>query len=112
MKLFAAESAISVVVRIGEFRNVDPGSLSFAFDSLKQSYAGLEQCQLKLELVEAMAICQLASHRYHASPNTSYRCTKCGSGIGKLLTGDELDITNIVVITGANSEAENYARTN
>lgn len=90
-------NANAVSVRIGEFRNVDPDSLSFAFDSLKQNYQACRTCALNLELIEARALCKDARHEYRASADNAYRCPDCNSVIGAMVSGKELDITKIVV---------------
>lgn len=92
-----ASNASSVSVRVGEFRNVDPDSLSFAFDSLKQNYQACKTCALNLELVEARALCKDARHEYRASADNAYRCPDCSSAIGAMVSGEELDITKIMV---------------
>lgn len=92
-----SSKAASVDVRIGEFRNVDPESLSFAFDSLKKEYGTCQTCALNLELIEARALCKDGRHEYRASADNAFSCPQCGSAIGALLSGEELDITKIVV---------------
>lgn len=92
-----ASNACSVNVRVGEFRNVDPDSLSFAFNSLKHNYQACQTCALHLELIEARALCKDARHEYRASADNAYRCPECNSAIGAMVSGEELDITKIVV---------------
>ena len=53
----------TVAVRIGEFRNVDCDSLSFAFDSLKGLYCGLSDCELSLESIKTLAWCRKPATR-------------------------------------------------
>lgn len=89
--------ASSVNVRVGEFRNVDPDSLSFAFDSLKKNYQGCTTCALNLELIEARALCKDGRHEYRANADNAYRCPECNSVIGAMVAGEELDITKIMV---------------
>ena len=99
-----------VSVRIGEFRNVDPESLTFAFNSLKIDFPNCESCLLELQTIEATATCRVNKHRYHASPANAYRCSQCDSGIGKLLTGEELDITAITLAVENVTEGKQNAR--
>ena len=86
-----------IVVSVGEFRNVDPESLEFAFSALKKEYRSIEACQLDLVRVEALAVCSLEEHRYHPVPEHFFACTECGGSIKKLLKGDELDIISIEI---------------
>ncbi len=96
-RLADADEAVvaSVHVRIGEFSNVDPESLRFAFDSLKSSCAICREATLVVESAPAFAVCSEGGHRYRILPEHAYRCTECGGGISKLVAGDELDITGL-----------------
>ena len=92
-----AESVVSVRVLVGEFRNVEADSLSFAFDNLKGLYTGCSNCKLEMELVPLLAYCQSENHKYSPRFEDAYRCKICGSGIGKLIAGDELDIVGVTL---------------
>lgn len=97
---------ISVHVLLGEFRNVEPESLQFAFDSLKTFYDGLEDCKLILELVETRAYCQGPDrHMYSPTFETHYCCEKCGSGMGELICGEELEIIKISLLAQTEENA-------
>jgi hydrogenase nickel incorporation protein HypA/HybF len=96
----------TVAVRIGEFRNVDCDSLSFAFDSLKGLYCGLSDCELSLESIKALAWCREASHTYNPSIDLGFCCPKCGGGIGQLINGEELDIAAITMSTHPEKEMQ------
>lgn len=87
-----------VEIRVGEFRNVDPESLQFAFNGLRKHYASCEQCALKIEMRTAMARCALADHLYQPRLDNGFRCTECGGGIKMLEEGEELHITGYSVI--------------
>ncbi len=101
--------ALYVTVRIGEFRAVDPDSLSFAFDSLKKDYAGCRNCRLLVEPVKAMAVCAGEGHYYHASSQSAFACRECGAGIRQLLAGGELDITGYTVQSSESELEHNNA---
>lgn len=102
-------STIRIVA--GEFRNVDCESLQFAFDNLKTSYSGCQNCQLQAEVATASAQCRQCSNIYHPDFERAFRCTKCGDGIGKLISGEELDIVGIVLETSEKEQID-YARVN
>ena len=112
LSMLSQPAVISAVyLRVGEFRNVDPESLKFAFNALRNSYQNLADCQLIVEIVPAKALCHANGHEYHAVPESLYRCNKCASGIGHLRTGEELDITGITIIDNETTEKDDYART-
>lgn len=93
------ERVKSVHVLVGEFRNVEPESLHFTFDSLKTFYPGLENCKLVLDLVETRAYCRgEKQHLYSPSFEKQYCCDKCGSGMGALVCGEELEIIKICLL--------------
>ncbi len=96
MNLQRTSSASSVSVRIGEFRKIDPSGLFLAFNSLRQDYESCKGCALHLELIEARAFC-MQGHEFKAKVENGYRCPDCGGAIGTLISGEELDITKIVV---------------
>ncbi len=109
--LDAEANAHSVSVIFGEFRNVEPESVSFAFDNMKQFYQGTLNCQLSISTIAAVAKCQDHGHKYHPRAVDAYRCPDCGSGIKDLLQGEELDVVNVVVeLEKPESEKAEYAR--
>jgi Zn finger protein HypA/HybF involved in hydrogenase expression len=87
-----------VAVRCGEFRNVDPGSLQFAFESLRKDDISTQHCRLKLEIVPTIATCK-AGHEFNPEAGDYYACTTCGEGIQRLLQGEELDVVQVVIET-------------
>lgn len=91
------KSVRGVHVVVGEFRNVDPESLEFAFDNLRDLHDGCHDCKLTVEVTKSLALCKNNGHIYHPSYNSVFACDKCGSGIGKLLCGEELDVVKIVL---------------
>jgi Zn finger protein HypA/HybF involved in hydrogenase expression len=85
----------TVCIAVGEFRNVDPESLTLAFDAMKSDYLGLRQAVLQIELVEAKARCLAGKHEYRPRPSDLFQCPVCSSGIGTMLTGEELEMRNV-----------------
>lgn len=85
--------ADSVSVRIGEFRNVDDQSLRFAFEALRQDHPGCEDCILSVDKVPALARCIQSGHEYCPQVDRAFRC-HCGSAMGALVQGEELDVIN------------------
>ena len=97
----ADASVDSIRVRIGTFRNVDPESLQFSFDSLKTEFERCQEAVLQLELVDAQAVCIKRRHTYTPLLECGFRCDKCGSGICELLAGNEMDVIGCTLSTPA-----------
>jgi hydrogenase nickel insertion protein HypA len=108
-KMAPSTKASAVTVQVGTFRNVDPESLAFAFECLKNVYPALTECQLNLEIVQARAVCKDHNHEYEAKPENLFRCYICDSGIGKLIKGEELDITSITITEAEETEKMSHA---
>lgn len=102
--------AVQVHVVAGQFRNVDRESLEFAFDSLKMLDQGTSGCILQLEMRSATALCRDSQHSYQPCYQQAYRCPFCGSGIGKLISGEELDVVNVRLETILPEEQKDHAR--
>lgn len=97
----------AVHVAIGEFRNVDPQSLEFAFDSLKTG-TDCRACRLQIEIQTALARCASSNHSYRPSLENGFRCTECGAGIGCMERGEELEIRGYTYTSQA-EEQSSYA---
>lgn len=107
----ANANAQQVNVLFGEFRNVEPESVSFAFDNMKNFYPGAEHCRLSISTITAVAKCKDNGHRYHPEAEGAYRCPDCKSGIGTLVQGEELDVVNVVVeVIQESQEGKEHAR--
>jgi hydrogenase nickel insertion protein HypA len=104
-----AISISTIKVVIGEFRNVDWESLQFAFDSLKNTYPGCQNCRLDTEIISARAQCRQCNYIYHPQLANAFRCPECNNGIGKLTEGEELDIVQMT-LESEEKEQNNYAR--
>ena len=103
-KLPSGACAIKISVRIGEMRNVENDSLDFAFENLKSLYKGFEDCHLEMNLIKARACCRQANHQYNPRFENAFCCEQCGSGIGKLVAGEELDLVDVVFDTNTVAE--------
>lgn len=96
VSLYPDASKVRVIeLAIGKFRNVDIESLLFAFDSLKTDYSELSQSKLEIDEIEIKAQCQKNGHDYTVELFKNVSCPQCGSGIGALLSGQELEIRKI-----------------
>lgn len=83
--------ARSVTVLLGQFRNVEEETLRFAFDALKQSASGCQNCELTILSSKLIAACAKNDHLYEPTADNFYRCT-CGAGMGRITQGEELDV--------------------
>lgn len=91
--------ATAVTVMIGEFRNVDPESLEFAFDAMKPSFEFCRNCLLKIISVKAEGICTKSMHSFHPEKQNGFSCPICNSAIKEFKSGEELDIVRIIIST-------------
>lgn len=87
-----------VKIEVGSFRNVDPESLLFAFNSMKQDVEFCEEASLEIQVKESTAICQKQAHTYKPEPIAGFRCPECGSGIDRILTGEELNVLSCTLL--------------
>jgi Zn finger protein HypA/HybF involved in hydrogenase expression len=101
----AGSQFADVEVCVGQFRNVDPESLQFAFDGLRPLYASCEQCALKIHILQAKARCAGGDHLYQPRFEDGFRCTECGGGIKTLEEGEELQITGYSLTSKEKKEA-------
>lgn len=97
-------------IELGSFRNVDPESLHFSFDSMKQDVKFCEESSLEIQIIEATAICQSQGHTYKPEAKLGFRCQECGGGIGRLLTGEELNVVGCVLSVPDESKETSKAR--
>lgn len=95
----------AVTVKVGEFRNVDPESLGFAFDSIKGSFASCRNCHLEIVFIEAKAVCS-AAHSFRPSCENQFSCPICGAGVKQFKAGEELDIVKIVITSVSKGKLE------
>lgn len=86
-----------IVVQVGEFRNIDSESLEFTFSALRKDFPQTQNTELEIRNIDAIAVCSVQNHEFHPLPANYFSCTICGGGIGKLLSGKELDIVNIEI---------------
>ena len=84
---------------VGEFRNVDPDSLTFAYNALKVDYPSLQHSQLNITIVPLTAVCNLYSHTYSPRAVDAFCCPQCKGGIDHIVSGKELDIVGIAART-------------
>lgn len=93
------EEVKCIELMVGRFRNVDTESLNFAFDALKSEKKFFENTVLKIDEIEAVAICENNGHSYVIEFQNGFACPKCGSGIGTLKSGQELEIRKIQLVS-------------
>jgi Zn finger protein HypA/HybF involved in hydrogenase expression len=87
----------SAVLRVGAFRNIDPESLLFAFDSLKGIVQPCRNCKLEFDLILLTALCEIEEHLYMPSTEKFFCCTTCGAPMGRILSGNELEVVSVTL---------------
>lgn len=103
----STDAVVRIQVVVGQFRNVDIESLQFAFDQLKEFQTGCGGCKLEAETIQARAVCAPAGHTYSPVLDNEFKCDICGGGIGKLLSGEELDVIGVTLLSKKEGAFEN-----
>ena len=86
-----------VTVRCGRLRQVVPDSLEFAFGLLARETL-CEQARLVQEVVPARLRCDACAREWEIDA-PHFRCRGCGSGDVTVLSGRELEVESIEVVT-------------
>jgi hydrogenase nickel incorporation protein HypA/HybF len=84
-----------IFVKIGRLQAVESSSLMFAFDALKDGTIA-EEGELIIENVPLTGKCMDCAHE-NIFEQIFMQCPKCGSSAVQILTGEELQITEIEV---------------
>jgi hydrogenase nickel incorporation protein HypA/HybF len=87
--------AKKIGVRIGELAAVDPDSLQFCFDVLKQD-AGFHNLQLDIEFLRQRHRCDLCQREFNVQ-NYDLHCPECGKSTTLCVNGDELELAYLEV---------------
>lgn len=91
-----AKSVTKVFVKIGRLAAVEIGSLTFAYDALKEEYETIKDSELLVEDVPITGKCRKCGAE-DTYDEMFFACSGCGSFEVELLTGEELSITEIEV---------------
>ena len=86
-----------VRVRCGRLRQVVPDSLEFAFGLVSRETL-CEGARLEQEEVPARLRCEDCDHDWEISMPV-FRCPACGSADTEVLSGEELEVESIDVLT-------------
>lgn len=89
------ERITRILVEVGQFRNVDPDSLSFAFNALRKDSKETQEANLEIREVKAKAMCTIGGHLYYPESVNLFCCELCNGGIAELLEGKELNILEV-----------------
>jgi len=90
-----AKKVNKIFVKIGRLQAVESSSLMFAFDALKDGTIA-EEGELIIENVPLTGKCMDCGHE-NIFEQIFMQCPKCGSSAVQILTGEELQITEIEV---------------
>ena len=85
----------SVHLRIGRMSAIVPDSLSFCFELITQG-TDLEGAELLMDKVPVTGICQACNMEFEIE-DYAFECPHCKSSQIKVVSGRELEITEIVV---------------
>ncbi|QQR59528.1 MAG: hydrogenase maturation nickel metallochaperone HypA [Candidatus Melainabacteria bacterium] len=89
----------NIELAVGKFRNVDIESLRFAFNALRSDFSLLSEAVLDITEVDAHAYCAANLHEYLIDCKNNFACPFCGSGVGRVSSGQELEIRKIKLET-------------
>ena len=82
-------------VRIGELAAVDPDSLQFCFDVLKQE-AGFDKLQLEIEFLPRRHRCDRCNREFNVQ-DYNLLCPECGLPTALCVGGEELELAYLEV---------------
>jgi hydrogenase nickel incorporation protein HypA/HybF len=85
----------TIKIHVGEFSNVMPDSLLFAFNSLIEGTI-LNNVRLELEIVALKVKCNICQ-QVHPIQTNSFVCPNCNSRELQLFSGSELFIESILM---------------
>jgi hydrogenase nickel incorporation protein HypA/HybF len=92
----------TVRIRVGLLSGVVPDSLDFCFSAIVND-TELRQARLAIEQVPIVSECKECRHRFQVS-DMDFSCPACRSSRLELISGRELEITEIELVDG-NEEA-------
>jgi hydrogenase nickel incorporation protein HypA/HybF len=84
-----------VGVRVGELAALDPESLRFCFDALKED-AGLPHLELEIQFCPRRHHCPSCDADFDVS-NYDLHCPRCGTETALCVGGDELELAYLEV---------------
>ena len=84
----------TVHLLVGDFTCVEPASLEFAFDTLKQG-TFLATAELAIERVPFVAHCHTCQQDYSPTMAEQYACPTCRSPLEDIRSGRELKIARL-----------------
>ncbi|WP_456434208.1 hydrogenase maturation nickel metallochaperone HypA/HybF [Thermosulfuriphilus sp.] len=93
-----AQKVTRILVRIGEASGVEIEAFSFAFKALKGLEPILSEAELEIEKTELVFECPACGHRQKGS--WEGRCLRCHNPGLRLVSGDELHLISVDLITG------------
>ena len=85
-----------VTAKIGRLAGVDSNALQFAFDAVKEDYPLIKDSTLIIDTVPITGRCEDCG-KTDTYEEMFFACSSCGSFSVKLLTGEELTISDIEV---------------
>ena len=91
----SAKEIVSVTIKVGKLSGVEPDSLLFAFNALKENTVAAN-CKLFIEEMPIIGVCNVCG--YEGSYDSFlFACNNCGSFEVRITSGEELNIKEIEV---------------
>ena len=92
------EKVAKLTLEVGEVSSVVPDLFTDCFEWSKKKSKYLEDCELELIILEGISYCQDCKETYKTTEYAK-QCPHCGSYNTYLVTGDEINIKNIEIVT-------------
>ena len=92
---YPGSSPTKIGVRIGELAAVDPDSLQFCFDVLKQE-EGFNELELVVEFVPRRHHCAACNQDFNVT-DYDLHCPQCGQVTALCVNGEELELAYLEV---------------
>lgn len=93
-----ASRVVSVSLRVGDMAEVNPESMDFAWEVLRDDDPLTAEAELTVAYVRPRSVCAACGHEFEHD-RFHLRCPACGSPQTRLLAGREMDIVSMEIET-------------
>ncbi len=93
-----ASRVVSISLRVGDMREVNPESFDFAWEVLREDDPLTADAELQVEYVRPRSVCRACGEEFEHD-RFHLRCPACGSADTRLLAGREMDIVSMEIET-------------
>ena len=92
------EAVASVTLEVGEVSSIVPSYFRECFDWAKKKTDYMRDCELEIVIIKGISYCRDCKKTYETVKHAKI-CPHCGSESTYLITGNELNIHDIKVVT-------------